>query len=89
MSHQPSRFFVVNPLQWRREHQLALLVFALVGLALGFAFGYARDPHQVTFLDWLIHALNPQYPGFGGAWWGIFGALVGAASVYAAMLLRR
>ncbi len=79
----------MNPLEWKREHQIALAAALLVGFVLGLAFGYARDPHFSGFWEWFITALNPNYPGTTGAGWSIFGALIGAAIIYVVQLMRR
>jgi hypothetical protein len=79
----------MNPLEWKREHQIALVGAIIVGFALGLAFGYARDTHFSGFGEWLITALNPNYPGTTGTGWSIFGALIGAAIAYVVQLMRR
>lgn len=79
----------MNPLGWKREHQVALGAAALLGLALGLAFGYARDGHLEGFWDWLVTALNPNYPTYTGTGWAAFGALIATAVVYTAQLMRR
>jgi hypothetical protein len=79
----------MNPLEWKREHQIALVISILIGLMLGLAFGYARDPHIGSFVDWFTTALDPNYPGYTGTGWSIFGALVAGGIVYATVLLRK
>lgn len=79
----------MNPLGWKREHQVALGAAALLGLALGLAFGYARDGHLGGFWDWFTTAINPNYPTYTGIGWGAFGAAAATAAVYMAGLMRR
>jgi hypothetical protein len=50
----------MNPIEWKREHQIALGAAILVGFALGLAFGYTRDRHFGGFWDWFTTALNPN-----------------------------
>ncbi len=79
----------MNPLRWKREHQIALAGAVLVGFALGLAFGYARDTHFSSFWEWFVTALNPNYPGTGGIGWSVFGAFMGAAAIYVVQVMRR
>ena len=50
----------MNPIEWKREHQIAPGAAILVGFALGLAFGYTRDRHFGGFWDWFTTALNPN-----------------------------
>jgi len=79
----------MKPIEWKREHQIALGAAILVGFALGLAFGYTRDRHFGGFWDWFTTALNPNYPGYTGTGWGVFGAIVGAVVIYMVQLMRR
>jgi hypothetical protein len=79
----------MNPLAWKREHQIALVATTLLGFSAGLVVGYARDPHYGSFWDWLTTALNPNYPTSTGTEWSIFGALVGATIIYVVQLMRR
>jgi hypothetical protein len=78
----------MNPFEWKREHQIALVAATLLGFAIGMAFGYARGD-SLHFSDWLYYAFNPHYGNFGEFGWGIFGAIIGAAVIYLAQLMRR
>lgn len=79
----------MNPFGWKREHQVALAVSILAGFSIGLAFGYARDSHSGGFYDWLITAINPNYPTYAGAGWAIFGAIIGGAAAYVIQMQRR
>ena len=39
----------MNPLRWRSEHQVALLLGVVVGIALGFVTGYIH--HNIHFVN--------------------------------------
>ena len=74
----------MNPLQWRREHQVALLLGVVVGIALGFVTGYMH--HGIRFEN---AALFSVYLTGGSALrWGVFGALVGGTIIYMRQLLH-
>ena len=79
----------MNPLEWKREHKVALLIAALVGicaaLAVGFvAHGTTRGAAGGFSFDYWIG----QPFRFGGFWWGLLGAACGAGMVYVRQLLR-
>jgi hypothetical protein len=71
----------MNPLNWRPEHQLALVVGAAVGIALGLLIGFIYNGvHYATLSQWLV----------GSAFrWAILGALVGGATIYTRQLLHQ
>jgi hypothetical protein len=73
----------MNPFKWRREHQIALLLGAAVGIALGFITGYMHEN---------VHYANPTFSLYltgGSAFrWGLFGALVGGTTIYIRQLLH-
>jgi hypothetical protein len=71
----------MNPLKWRREHQVALVLGALIGVAVGLAIGFIYNGvHYVTLFPWLA--------GGSALRWGVFGALVGGATIYMRQLLH-
>jgi hypothetical protein len=78
----------MNPLGWKREHQIALAGATLLGFAIGIAYAYAKG-NSLHFSDWLYYAFNPRYLNFGEFGWGIFGAIIGAAVIYMAQLMKR
>lgn len=74
----------MNPLWWKREHQIALAAAAALGLVIGLTWG-------------LHHVHYRMFPDFwrsdGTYWlsvgaWGLFGGAIGAAFVYIRQLLR-
>ena len=73
----------MNPLQWRSEHQLALLLGAVVGIALGFVTGYMH--HNIHLHD---GSFSIYLTGGSALRWGVFGALVGGTIVYIQQLLH-
>ncbi len=80
----------MNPLQWKKEHQVALVLAVVVGTALGVVLGYlvyATGRGAAGGIRWSYWINSPL--GYGGLWWGAFGALVGGALVYLKILLSR
>jgi polyferredoxin len=72
----------MNPLKWRREHQLALVLGAVLGIGLGFVAGYSY--HGIHFEK----GLSLYITGGSAFRWGIFGALVGGTTIYIRQLLH-
>ena len=83
----------VNPLQWRREHQLAAIVIVALGGLLGLLFAWIESPAHRTaallrlsqsqaFLVWLPHI---------DSYWHLpaSGAATAGLAFYALMLLKR
>ena len=73
----------MNPLQWRSEHQVALLLGVVVGIALGFVTGYMHNNihlHDGSFSLYLSRGSALR--------WGVLGALVGGTIIYMQQLLR-
>lgn len=79
----------MNPLEWKREHQIALGLAAIIGLGLGEIIGFALNGHGDRFVTWVEQSFWYHYSTFGGFMWGILGALIGAAIVYVVQLMRR
>ena len=77
----------MNPLEWKREHQIALAAATLLGFAIGMAYGYATG-NSLRFSDWLYYAFSPNYSR-GEFGWGIFGAITGAVLIYTVQMMRR
>ena len=71
----------MNPLNWRREHQVALVVAAIVGIFVGLAVGYMY--HHVQYAT-----SGPWFSSWSGMRWGIFGAIIGAAVLYIRQLVH-
>jgi uncharacterized membrane protein YdcZ (DUF606 family) len=71
----------MNPLAWRHEHQLALLVATVVGVIVGLAVGYMYHHVQyATSQVWLM--------SWSSGRWAVLGGVVGAAIVYVRQLAR-
>ena len=73
----------MNPLKWRSEHQLALVLGAVLGIGLGLVAGYSY--HNVHYAN---ATLSLYLTGGSAFRWGIFGALVGATTIYIRQLLH-
>ena len=76
-----SGIIMMNPFSWSREHQLALLVAALIGAALATVLGYivyavGWGEGAVPFENWILRLLR------GPIWWALFGAVIGGASIF-------
>jgi hypothetical protein len=80
----------MNPLRWKREHQIALLGAAIIGAIVGFIFGiHEADPYGkifkhfgyygYTWVDtyWIVVAL-----------WSLFGACMVSGAIYVFQLSR-
>jgi len=74
----------MNPLQWRSEHQVALLLGVVVGIALGFVTGYMHN--NIHFTDTV--SFSSYLTGGSALRWGVFGALVGGTIIYMRQLLH-
>ena len=77
----------MNPLTWKREHQVALGVGAAIGGVLGlmaaYSLGYAEASKVTTpFVWWWTHYAVDSWG------WVVFGALIGAGCVYIRQLLH-
>ena len=70
----------MNPLTWRREHQVALLLGVVLGIVLGLLLGFMYEGmHYATVERWNIESRFR---------WGVLGALVGACVISIQRLLR-
>lgn len=87
----------MNPLSWKREHQVALLVSAATGALIVTSFMF----HTVTKCAGSFMGSTFYYPVFGIDWgpflatcwlpiigWPVIGAIGGASVVYVRQLLR-
>ena len=74
----------MNPLLWRSEHQVALLLGVVVGIALGFVIGYIH--HNIHFEN--AEEFSRHLTGGSALRWGVFGALVGGTIIYMRQLLH-
>jgi len=79
----------MNPLEWKREHQVALGIAAVIGLSLGEIVGFSLNGNGERFGTWVERSFWYHYATFGGFMWGICGAIIGAAIVYSVQLMRR
>ena len=79
----------MNPLAWKRQHQLAWLVIVLMGAFIGLLLGWLWSPFShvqgtqvgVAFAVWL------EYPG--AYWpWLFLGMSIAALAFYAVQLCR-
>ena len=85
----------MNPLNWRRTHQVALLFGAAIGMTIGLLVGYVYGSYW-SLLAVLATAGGSGPPRAVEAWlgtgsgfrWGATGALVGGAIIYTRQLLH-
>jgi hypothetical protein len=71
----------MNPLAWRREHQVALIIGTVLGIAAGVLAGFALNSvHLATLQQWVAEG--------HGLRWALAGAFFGAGVVYVQRLLR-
>jgi hypothetical protein len=78
---------MTNPVSWSREHQVALLIGALIGAALATVLGYivyavGWGEGALPFESWIWRPLG------GPIWWAFFGAVMGGASIFVRNLMR-
>jgi len=70
----------MNPLIWRYEHQVALVLGVVLGIVLGLVVGFMYDGiHYATLERWQIGSIFR---------WGILGAFAGACLIYIQRLSR-
>ncbi len=89
----------MNPLRWRREHQIALAIAAALGgiacVVIGyFVYSVGLGDGAEDFGNWVQAPFSfflYQYPvyDFASAEWFTFGAIIGGAVVYVGRLLRK
>ena len=66
----------MNPLHWKREHQIAFLVAAVVGAVMGVYIGL-RQVEPATNLYWLHVGI-----------WGLAGAMLAGVGAFIRQLIR-
>jgi hypothetical protein len=66
---------ILNPLKWKPEHRVGLLVASAAGAALGVAIGFARM-RGWQFINWV------EYEPGDALFWALIGAIVVGAAVY-------
>jgi hypothetical protein len=82
----------MNPLKWKREHQIALLIGAGIGLIFGLIFSLYVVTDRATEFDYWpgdgrLHSLHLYWLAVLIV--ALAGSAIGAAAVYAAQLMRR
>jgi hypothetical protein len=71
----------MNPLAWQREHQVALLLGTVLGIAAGLLVGFAHNNiHLATLQQWIAEGHSFR--------WALLGAFFGAGVIYVQRLLR-
>jgi hypothetical protein len=78
----------MNPLVWKREHRVALVVISLVGALVGTVFGYTIFALSNSLASaGTYFALWLQFPVYLQWWpWPVFGAAIAGLSFYATRL---
>lgn len=77
----------MNPWHWTREHQLALIIVSLVGMAAGVLFGFIHSPYFAIFGTWQVFATWLSHPAL--YWpWPLSGLVLTAVGFYGVQLLR-
>jgi hypothetical protein len=85
----------MNPLEWKREHQIALACAAAIGGVAGLIFGLART-NAYDYSTWGKLWCEREYSCIyllNGYWlkvifWTALGGSIGAALIYIRQLLR-
>ena len=84
----------MNPLGWKREHQIALAVAALIGMIVGPVVGYiayaagagAGGAVDFSYWIWTCAAFSGRdscaFSSFSSIWWSFAGAIVATGIVY-------
>lgn len=78
----------MNPLQWSKQHQAALLLAIAIGGVFGILLGYVfyalgYGSGAVSFGYWISQPVRGNV-----AEWGLFGGAVGAATIFVIRLMR-
>ena len=84
----------MNPFGWKREHQIALGVAAVIGMIVGPVVGYlayaagagAGGAVDFSYWIWKCEVFSPRnscaFSSFSSVWWSVAGAIVAAGIVY-------
>jgi fructose-specific phosphotransferase system IIC component len=77
----------MNPLHWKREHQLAWAIVSAVGAGLGLILGFIHSPFFSMSQTW--QALTMWLSSLDSYWpWPLFGFLITGVTFYAVQLFR-
>ena len=77
----------MNPLLWRRDHQLALVIISLTGAVAGVLFGFIHSPYFEILGRWQVFAAWLSHPA--SYWpWPLFGLIITGLTFYGLQLLR-
>lgn len=80
----------MNPVNWNRQHKIALVIVGLVGASLGVVLGYIvyalSESHRgaMRFDIWIQHPVRTS-----ATWWGLYGAITAMAWVCVRRFLSR
>ena len=85
----------MNPLRWKREHQLAGIVACLIGAMAGIFFAWMQSaPHSMSVInlsgEWADYTnVFLLWLRYGHYWpWPLLGAVTAGLTVYALQLFR-
>ena len=80
----------MNPFNWERRHQIALVLALIIGAAAGIILGYfvyavpRGADGGLRFSYWVERPIRR-----GALYWALFGACIGIALIYVRRLTRR
>jgi hypothetical protein len=72
----------MNPFKWRREHQIALVLGAVLGAVILLVIGFMYRGLNYEMIS------SGHFSSASSARWAILGALIGACLVYVRRLLQ-
>lgn len=77
----------MNPLTWKREHQLAWAVISATGAVAGVLLGFIHSPYFSMSQPWQVFVAWLSFPDL--YWpWALMGFLITGLTFYAVQLFR-
>ena len=87
----------MNPLKWRREHQAALLIAAVLGFCVGIVLGFSLAGGGTSIGAWLGYTECFRFDYNSDGWcigfaenleWGLFGSLFAIGVIFVWHLMQ-